>query len=65
MSDGERASTEVIAVGDRIRFSAELLKAFIEARRHRSPIAEVLRIVREADGTLIVWLKAADRQDPG
>jgi len=57
--------SDVIVVGDRLRFSVELLRAFYERRRHRSPICEVERIVRGPDGVLTVWLKSADWQDDG
>ncbi len=55
----------VVGVGDRMRFSVEILKDFYERPHHRTPIVEVARISREDDGTVMVWLRAADRQEQG
>ncbi len=54
---------DAIAVGDRIRLSVELLRDMYEHPRHRTLLVEVAHLIREHDGTVTVWLRAADRQD--
>ncbi len=46
-----------VTVGDRMRFSTELLRQIHDQPEHRSPLVEIERIVRLGDGTLELWLK--------
>ncbi len=54
------AARVVVDVGSRIRFSVELLQQFYERPDQRSPLCEVESLIREADGTITVWMKRAE-----
>ncbi len=47
----------VAAVGDRIRFSTQLLRLIDAAPESISQVMEIERVIREPDGLLTLWLK--------
>jgi hypothetical protein len=54
------SSVEALHVGDMLRFSVALLQQLYEEPEHRSRLVEVVRIVREADGALLLHLQARE-----
>lgn len=53
----------VVAVGDRLRFSTQLLRQIDDAPDQRSRLVEVERIIRDVDGSLTLWLKNTPREE--
>jgi hypothetical protein len=54
-----------VRVGDKMRFSTELLRHIHDAPGHRSELVVVERIDREADGCLSLFLKRAPAASQG
>lgn len=49
----------VVTVGSQIRFNTGLLQQVHQQPGHRSSLVEVERLIREADGTVTIWIKHA------